>query len=82
MERNTVSLANAKAHLSELADLAASGETVIITKRGKPVAQLSKLENPRRPVDLAALRELTSKMPSQEESAGEFMRRLRDDERY
>ena len=82
MERNTISLANAKARLSELADLAASGETVVITKRGKPVAQLSKVETPRRPVDLAALREVTERMPLQEEGAAEFMRRLRDDERY
>jgi prevent-host-death family protein len=33
-----VNLADAKAHLSELVARAASGETVCITRRGKPVA--------------------------------------------
>jgi prevent-host-death family protein len=36
----TVNLANAKARLSELVDRAAAGETVRITRRGKPIAQL------------------------------------------
>ena len=40
MENTVVSLAEAKAHLSELTDKAAQGETVIITKRGKPVARI------------------------------------------
>jgi antitoxin (DNA-binding transcriptional repressor) of toxin-antitoxin stability system len=54
MENTVVSLAEAKAHLSELTDKAAQGETVIITKRGKPVAQMSTPNKPRRPIDLAA----------------------------
>lgn len=82
MERNRISLADAKAHLSELTELAAAGETVIITKRGKPVAQLSKPETPRRPLDLAALRKLTDTIPAQEVEAGEFMRQFRETERY
>ena len=82
MDSKTVSLADAKAHLSELAELAAAGETVVITKRGKPVVQLSKPVTPRKPVDLASLRRLTAEMPAQTESAGEFMRGVRDQERY
>ena len=82
MDSKTVSLADAKAHLSELADLAATGETVLITKRGKPVVRLSKPETPRKPVDLAVLQGLTATMPLQTENAGSFMRGLRDDARY
>lgn len=82
MDSKTVSLADAKAHLSELADLAATGETVVITKRGKPVVRLSKPETPRKPVDLAVLQRLTASMPPQAEDAGSFMRGLRDDARY
>lgn len=82
MESKIVSLADAKAHLSELAELAAAGETVVITKRGKPVVRLSKPETPRKPVDLAALRRLTANMPPQAESAGSFMRNVRDQSRY
>ena len=78
----TVNLAEAKARLSELVERAAAGETVCITRRGKPVAQLSAVERPRKPVDLAALRALTDRMPMQQESAGDFVRRMRDDARY
>jgi prevent-host-death family protein len=82
MEGRTVSLADAKAHLSELTELAAMGETVLITKRGKPVARVTRPEPPRKPVDLATLRKLTASMPAQTEDAGTFMRRLRDEARY
>ena len=56
-----LALAEAKAHLSELIDRVAKGETVQITKRGKPVARLIGDEKPRKPIDIEALRALTSK---------------------
>ncbi len=37
----TYSVADAKAHLSELLDRVESGEDVVITRRGKPVARIS-----------------------------------------
>jgi len=49
MERRTVGLAEAKAHLSELTDRAAHGEEIVITKRGRAVAILSQVRVPRRP---------------------------------
>jgi prevent-host-death family protein len=79
---DTVSVADAKAHLSELIERVSKGETVQITKRGKPVAQLTAIAKPKKPIDIEALRALTQSMPEQEESAGEFMRRMRDDYRY
>lgn len=82
MSKKIVSLADAKAHLSELTERAARGETVVITKRGKPVAQVTKPQAPRQPVSLRRLRELTENMPEEAESAGQFMRRQRDDSRY
>ena len=78
----TVNLADAKARLSELVEEAAAGETICITRRGKPVAQLVAITRPRKPVDTAALRALTERMTPQKESAGDFMRRLRDTDRY
>lgn len=78
----TVNLAHAKAHLSELVEEAAGGDTICITRRGKPVAQISAVARPRKPVDVAALRALTEKMQMQPESAGEFVRRMRDEDRY
>ncbi|HJS87401.1 MAG TPA: type II toxin-antitoxin system prevent-host-death family antitoxin [Acetobacteraceae bacterium] len=79
---STVTLADAKAHLSELVERAAAGESVCITRRGRPVARLVPAETPRTRIDAAALRAVTSAMPRQSESAGEFVRRMRDEDRY
>lgn len=82
MGEKTISLADAKAHLSELTELVAAGESVIITKRGKPVAQMSRPERPRQPIDPQALRRLTASMPPQAEEAADFVRHMRDEARY
>jgi prevent-host-death family protein len=79
---DTVSLAEAKARLSELVTRAADGETVQITRRGKPIAQLTPIQKPRKPIDIELLRSVSRNAPMQEESAGDFMRRMRDDYRY
>jgi prevent-host-death family protein len=78
----TVSVADAKAHLSELVEEAAAGNPVCITRRGKPVAQIIAADIPRQPIDVAALRAMTDAMPAQRESARDFVRRMRDDDRY
>jgi prevent-host-death family protein len=78
----TVSLAEAKAHLSALVERAAAGEPVHILRRGKPVAQITAISRPRKPIDAAALRAMTDRMPRQTQGAGEFMREMRDGERY
>ncbi len=82
MSDRTVSLAQAKAHLSELAELAATGEEVVITKRGRPVVRLSPPTVPRRAVDVRMLRELTARLPEQAAPAAEFLQQVRDDSRY
>ena len=82
MEEKTISLADAKARLSELTELAAAGEPVIISKHGKPVARMSQPEPPRQPIDLDALRRLTASMPPRADEAAEFVRRMREDARY
>jgi prevent-host-death family protein len=43
---STVNIHDAKTHLSRLVERAASGETVIIAKAGKPMAKLVPLEQP------------------------------------
>jgi prevent-host-death family protein len=58
-----VNVAEAKAHLSELVARAEAGETIQISRRGKPVAQLTSLTPARAPIDVAALRALTDSMP-------------------
>jgi prevent-host-death family protein len=79
---NAVSLAEAKARLSALVERARTGESVCITRRGKPVARLVPAEAPRETIDAAELRALTDRLPRQEQSAGDFLREMRDDARY
>ena len=78
----TVNLADAKARLSELVERAAAGEAVCITRRGKVVAQITAVETPRKRIDPAALRAVTDAMPVQPQTAREFIRCMRDDERF
>ena len=77
-----VSIADAKAHLSELVERAAAGESICITRRGKPVAQLIAIGSPRKPIDLKMLQAVTDGSQPQTESAGDFIRRMRDEARY
>ncbi|BBF93987.1 type II toxin-antitoxin system Phd/YefM family antitoxin [Blastochloris tepida] len=79
---DAISLADAKAHLSELVDRVEAGESIDITRRGKPVARLTAAAKRRQPVDLAALQALTATMPPAAESAAELVRMMRDGERY
>lgn len=79
---SAVNIAEAKARLSELVDESLAGETVTLMRRGKPVALIVPIETSRKPIDLAELQALTAGMTYQEESAGDFMRRLRDEARY
>lgn len=77
-----VSLADAKARLSELVTRAAAGDPVRIMRRGKPVAQIARAEVPRKRVDVTLLRALTDRMPPQQEPARALVRRMRDEARY
>ncbi len=82
MTTRVFNLSEAKARLSELVDLAAAGEPVVITRHGKPVLELVRPQAARKPVDADALRRLTDRQPKQRESAHAFVRRLRKSARY
>jgi len=74
-----VTVAEAKSQLSSLLDAVEAGEAVVITRRGKPIAELV----PRCSVrdllpQLAALREA---LPEQQASGVETMRLIRDESR-
>ena len=45
----TLNLYEAKSHLSELVERAASGEEIIIAKAGKPMARLVPIQKQKRP---------------------------------
>lgn len=78
----TVSVAEAKAHLSELLKAVEQGEVVAITRRGQAIATLAAIERPKKSLDLDWLRRATADMPIQEEDSGTFVRRMRDEARY
>jgi prevent-host-death family protein len=77
-----ISLADAKAHLSELVDRVEAGESIDITRRGKPVARLTAATRPRQRIVRAMLRALTATMPAQDEAAADLVRSMRDGDRY
>ncbi|MCG6115455.1 MAG: type II toxin-antitoxin system prevent-host-death family antitoxin [Mesorhizobium sp.] len=74
-----ISLAQAKAHLSAVIDRVEAGETVTITRRGRPVAKLSAIEAPRKQIDLEELRRFRESQPLAERSSAEIIREMRDE---
>ncbi len=79
---NAINLADAKAHLSELLDRVEAGDSVEITRRGKPVARLIRSSTPRKRIDVTALQALTATMPLQVPDAADVVRSMRDGDRY
>ena len=73
--------------IEELVSRAEAGETILIETDGKTVARLEGIvpidgEVTATAFDWDALRRFTEAQPMQEEPAGDFIRRLRDEARY
>jgi prevent-host-death family protein len=79
---DVINLADAKAHLSELVDRVEAGGSIAITRRGKPVARLTAVATPRKRIEIAMLRALTTAMPGQTQDAADLLRSMRDGDRY
>ena len=77
-----INLADAKAHLSELVDRVEAGESIDITRRGKPVARLTAVAGPRKPIDRTMLQALTAALPPQAQDAADLVRSMRDGDRF
>jgi len=80
-----VNLDDTQETLADVVARAESGETAVITRGGQPVAKIEAVTRryePKKPIDFERLRRVADSLPYQEESAGDFMRRLRDDARY
>ena len=75
----SVSVAATKAHLSELLTRIEGGEEIVITRRGKPVARLSPIQNVKKPV--SSLQACRDQLPSQKVPASEVLRLLREESR-
>lgn len=52
----TVNIYDAKTQLSKLLDKAASGEDVIVSRNGKPLARITRLDEPKRKVRFGVLK--------------------------
>ncbi len=74
-----VSVAEAKAHLSQILDRVEAGEMVTITRRGRPVARMSGIPAPKKPIDFEALKKFRESMPALERSSAEIIREMRDE---
>ena len=73
----TVSLAQAKAQLSALLDRVERGDCVVITRRGKAVAQVCSVVAPKLPIpSLAAFR---ATLPPWRRDSALLLREARDD---
>ena len=81
-EMDAINLADAKAHLSELVDRVEAGDSVDITRRGKPVARLTAAKIPPKRIELTALHALTADMPVQTQGGAELVRSMRDSDRF
>ena len=79
---DSISVADAKARFSEVIDRVLAGEAVQITRRGKPVVQLTAVAPLRPPIDHEALRRLTDSMTGPEVVSETWWREYRDGDRY
>ena len=75
-----VSVAEAKAHLSELIEKAEAGEEIVITRRGKPVAHMHAAKKPKEP--LPDLTEFRASLGIPKGAAGKALRKMRKEYRY
>lgn len=75
----TVNLAQAKAHLSKLLDKVEAGEEVVITRRGRPVANISAAARPKEPLRFKELAEFRASMPRLRRPSAELLRETRDE---
>jgi prevent-host-death family protein len=74
----TVSLAQAKAQLSELLNKVEAGEEIVITRRGRPVAHLMPISTPKQ--KLGSLAEFRAKMPVLRQPSSVLLREMRDED--
>lgn len=76
----TVSVAEAKTHLSELLNAVEAGDDVVITRHGRAVARVSPPEKPRQPIHLKRLAALRETLPAWTEPSANRVCQLRDAE--
>ena len=76
----TVTLVEAKARLSELLDKVEGGETVVITRHGKPSGQITAAVKPKVPIPVKELEAFRARMPRLRKPSVQLIREMRDEE--
>lgn len=76
----SMSLAHAKAHLSELLNAVEGGEEVVITRHGRPVVRVVPASPIKQPMPLQRLAELRTQVPAWKGKSAASLRALRDAE--
>ena len=76
----TVSLAEAKAHLSELLNSVEAGEEIVITRHGRAVARVSPPQKQKQPFPIKRLAALRETVPAWTAPSASVLRQLRDRE--
>lgn len=72
------SVAETKAHLSEILREVEAGEEVTITRRGQPIATIRAAIKPPTAADWARIAKLRSRLPKSKLSAAKIVRQMRD----
>ncbi|MFH1604295.1 MAG: type II toxin-antitoxin system prevent-host-death family antitoxin, partial [Pseudomonadota bacterium] len=75
----TLSLAQAKARLSEVLDRVEAGEEVVITRRGRAVARVEPISKPVLPIAFDVLAAVRAKLPKASIPSAELIRQLRSE---
>jgi len=76
----TVSVAEAKARLSELLSSVEAGEEILITRHGRAIAKVSAPRKPKQPLPLEQLARLRQSVPPWSEPSPRLVRQVRDAE--
>ena len=75
-----VSLAHAKAHLSELLNTVEAGQEVVITRHGRAIVRVLPANVVKAALPLARLSALRQQLPPRTSSSAKALRQLRDAE--
>ena len=73
----TMTIAQAKTHLSELINTVESGEEVVITRHGRPVARVLPANSTKLALPLQHLAELRKQVPAWQASSAILLQELR-----
>ncbi|HUP92984.1 MAG TPA: type II toxin-antitoxin system prevent-host-death family antitoxin [Solimonas sp.] len=76
---NKVSVVQAKAHFSEILAKVESGQDVLITRHGAPVARLSAVDRAKHPLKLDAIDAFRARLAGSHARSADLIRRMRDE---